>query len=123
MRFKIHYVYPNTPGVDSEMKFFEVTGDTIEDVMRSTQGVMNEKGLDEDKHSMFVEEIDGDHRVRNKGTPWELASVAERLGFKDVAELHRMVADVDLSTSDKLEKFRNWKLDDGTKEGLLELKE
>jgi len=64
MRFKINYVYPNTPGVDSEKKFFEVVGDTIEDIIRRTHGVMNEKGLNEKQHSMYAEEIDGDHRVR-----------------------------------------------------------
>ena len=42
-------------------------------------------------------------------------------GFDSVEEFHSLVAGADLSTLDKLNEFNEWKTEDGTKEGLLNL--
>ena len=52
-----------------------------------------------------------------------LNDMVKDLGFKDKDEFYTLVAEADLSTPEKFESFNNWKLNDGTKEGLLKLKE
>jgi len=47
--------------------------------------------------------------------------VVEKYGFKSLKEFHRLVADLDLSSPDKIQKFTNWREQDGTKESLLKL--
>lgn len=48
-----------------------------------------------------------------------MQEVATQLGFVDEAEMHRLIASVDLVTPDGIDKFVAWKRDDGTKDGLL----
>lgn len=47
--------------------------------------------------------------------------IAQRLGFADGAEFHRLVAAVDLSDARKLAAFKRWQDEDGTKDGLVRL--
>ena len=42
-------------------------------------------------------------------------------GFKDIQEFHQMVSKVDISTPDKLDTFKDWQFNDGTKKGLEKL--
>ncbi len=51
-----------------------------------------------------------------------LNDMVKDLGFKDKDEFFTLVAEADLTTPEKLESFNDWKLNDGTKEGLLKLK-
>lgn len=51
----------------------------------------------------------------------ELAEVVIELGFKDEREFHRMVASYDISSEERMEKFRSWQLNDGTRNGLQTL--
>ena len=48
---------------------------------------------------------------------------ARACGFASALELRRMVFEVDISTPAKLQAFMKWKLEDGSKAGLLRLKE
>ena len=41
------------------------------------------------------------------------------MGFESEQEMHKLIASVDLSDPDKLQKFMDWKENDGTKKGLL----
>jgi len=43
------------------------------------------------------------------------------LGFESLDEFHEMVANADISTQEKILKFKEWQLTDGSKEGLLNL--
>jgi hypothetical protein len=45
----------------------------------------------------------------------------KELGFESSAEFHKMVASVDLSSLAKIQDFKRWQNDDGTKAGLLKL--
>lgn len=55
----------------------------------------------------------------------ELADEFEReirkLGFVSKREWHNLVANIDLSNPEKFKAFEDWKNNDGTKKGLLEL--
>jgi len=42
-------------------------------------------------------------------------------GFDSLKEFNRMVANVDLTNTEKLKAFEDWLQNDGTKEGLLKL--
>jgi hypothetical protein len=42
-------------------------------------------------------------------------------GFESEEEFFRLVSSVDLSTPGKIFAFTQWKLEDGTKDGLLKL--
>ena len=44
-----------------------------------------------------------------------------RYGFDDLAEFHRMISHCDLSSDDKYTAFKNWQLNDGSKESLMKL--
>ncbi len=44
-------------------------------------------------------------------------------GFDSMTEWSRLVAHADLSSAEKLKAFEDWKYNDGTKDGLLKLKE
>ncbi len=48
-------------------------------------------------------------------------TIAQALGFQNVAEFNRMVAAVDLSTPERLAAFRRWQDNDGSKDGLQQL--
>ena len=43
-------------------------------------------------------------------------------GFNNEEEFHSLVANVDLSSTEKLVAFQEWQIKDGSKEGLLKLK-
>lgn len=47
--------------------------------------------------------------------------LAVSLGFKDSEEMLALVSKPDLSTPGALEKFEQWKKNDGTKAGLLKI--
>jgi hypothetical protein len=47
----------------------------------------------------------------------------QEAGFESAAEGHKMIASVDLGSPEKLEAFKRWKFEDGTKEGLLKIME
>ena len=47
--------------------------------------------------------------------------VAKEAGFADAAELHRMVASVDLTKPGMIARFKQWQTEDGSKRGLEEL--
>ena len=51
------------------------------------------------------------------------ANLAElnKLGFKDLDELTRMVAEVDLTSEEKIKAFKEWQTNDGSKAGLEKL--
>jgi hypothetical protein len=53
------------------------------------------------------------------GHPLELA--ANLAGFYSLSEMHALVSSVDLSTRRGLDDFARWKMEDGTKAGLLKL--
>ncbi len=43
-------------------------------------------------------------------------------GFADSDELIKLIANVDLEDPENLQRFNDWKINDGTKENLLKLK-
>lgn len=50
-----------------------------------------------------------------------LEYLARTYGFNDSSEMTRLIASVDLSTPEMRERFKNWQIFDGTKEGLQKL--
>lgn len=42
-------------------------------------------------------------------------------GFDSLEEFNRMVSSVDLTTAENLKAFKDWQMNDGTKEGLEKL--
>jgi len=50
-----------------------------------------------------------------------MEELVKQLGFTDLKEFNRLVVNVDLSTSEKVAAFKKWQMEDGSKEGLLEL--
>ena len=50
-----------------------------------------------------------------------MEEMVKEYGFDSVQEYHHLVANVDVSTSEKLAAFKTWQIHDGTKEGLLKL--
>jgi hypothetical protein len=50
-----------------------------------------------------------------------MEELVKQMGFGSLEEYHRLVANVDLSTLEKLNAFNEWKNEDGTKEGILKL--
>ena len=55
------------------------------------------------------------------GLDIEFEKLVKKLGFESKKEWSNLVANVDLSTRDKLYDFEDWKNNDGTKDGLLKL--
>ena len=51
----------------------------------------------------------------------DLEEVATVNGFESSYEMMMLIAQVNLSTPEKLQEFNAWKMLDGTKDGLLEL--
>jgi len=47
--------------------------------------------------------------------------IAKKLGFDNETEMHKMISDIDLSTPDKIQEFKKWQDQDGTKNGLDKL--
>jgi len=50
-----------------------------------------------------------------------MEEIVKSMGFESLAEFNKMVSDVDLSSADKIKKFKEWQNLDGTKEGLIKL--
>jgi len=50
-----------------------------------------------------------------------LEELAKACGFEGEAEMVKLIAQVDLSSPEKLAAFTAWKEHDGSKEGLLKL--
>ena len=48
-----------------------------------------------------------------------MEELVQSMGFSSLDEFNEMVCSVDLSTPEKLAKFKDWQANDGTKEGLL----
>lgn len=51
----------------------------------------------------------------------EFEKAVKESGFKDCNEFHHMVSDVDFTIPNGLKNFQAWKLQDGTKKGLMKL--
>ena len=51
----------------------------------------------------------------------ELSEMVIELGFNDVKEFHHLVAKVNLTSPIVRLLFERWKLEDGSKKGLLEI--
>ena len=60
-------------------------------------------------------------------TKWKLKTnntmedIVKECGFESLKEYHRLVCEVDLTNQINLIEFTNWKNEDGTKKGLLEI--
>jgi len=50
-----------------------------------------------------------------------LENLVKEKGFENENEFHALVAGVHLSTQEKLDAFKKWQNEDGSKEGLLKL--
>ena len=51
-----------------------------------------------------------------------LDNEAREAGFESIEEWHKLVSSIDISTPDKVIAFTKWKIEDGSKQGLLKLK-
>jgi hypothetical protein len=65
-------------------------------------------GKDEEKVNMESEEIN---------------TVAKQLGFADYKEMFALIRSVNMTTPERAHDFKKWQANDGTKAGLLKLKE
>lgn len=45
----------------------------------------------------------------------------KKMGFNSLEEFNKLVSSADLSTPEKIQAFTTWKLNDGTKSGLIKL--
>lgn len=52
-----------------------------------------------------------------------MEKLAKELGFNNVQEMHKLIANVPLTNTEELKAFEEWKKNDGTKEGILKLYE
>lgn len=50
-----------------------------------------------------------------------MEEIIKEKGFESLVEFHKLVASVDLSTTEKRSAFKTWQDDDGSKDGLLKL--
>lgn len=50
-----------------------------------------------------------------------MEDIIKDYGFDSLQEFNHLVANVDLSSFKKIDAFKNWQENDGTKEGLLKL--
>jgi hypothetical protein len=50
-----------------------------------------------------------------------MEEIIKQYGFESMEEFNRLVSNVDLSTPDKLNAFKTWQNEDGSKDGLLKL--
>ena len=50
-----------------------------------------------------------------------MEEIVKECGFESIKEFNHLVANVDLSTPEKLKAFNFWQENDGSKEGLLKL--
>ncbi len=45
----------------------------------------------------------------------------KKLGFKNMQEFNSMTCEADISTAEKMGRFKHWQFEDGSKEGLLKV--
>ena len=50
-----------------------------------------------------------------------MEEIVKMNGFESLEEFNKLVSDVDLSSPDKVSKFKKWQNNDGSKDGLLNL--
>ena len=50
-----------------------------------------------------------------------MEEIVKQMGFLSLREFNYMVSNVDMSTPEKREVFKDWQKNDGTKKGLQEL--
>lgn len=50
-----------------------------------------------------------------------MEEIVKELGFESEKEFHKMVSEVDLTDPSKMLKFLDWKQNDGTKQGLINI--
>lgn len=53
--------------------------------------------------------------------PSGMDAVVRQHGFRDLQEFNHLVSSADLTTPERFDAFMKWKLNDGTKDGLLKL--
>ena len=51
-----------------------------------------------------------------------MEELVKECGFDSLNEFNKLIASVDLSSDEKIKLFKDWKENDGTKEGLMKLK-
>jgi AraC-like DNA-binding protein len=50
-----------------------------------------------------------------------MEEIVKEYGFESLEEFHHMIANIDLTSPEKISAFKNWQGTDGTKTGLLKL--
>ena len=50
-----------------------------------------------------------------------MEEMVKECGFDSFEEFNKMISNVDISTEEKMKKFKKWQYADGTKKGLLKL--
>jgi hypothetical protein len=50
-----------------------------------------------------------------------MEGIVKKFGFESLKEFHNLIANVDLTSPEKIAKFKKWQGTDGTKTGLLKL--
>ena len=50
-----------------------------------------------------------------------MEEIVKEHGFDSLKEFNKLVANVDLTSKEKIDKFKHWQGNDGSKEGLLKL--
>ena len=51
----------------------------------------------------------------------EMDEFVKEMGFENEKDFHSLMACVDISTPTNMQRFLNWKENDGTKDGLLKV--
>lgn len=54
-------------------------------------------------------------------TKISMEEIIKEYGFESQAEFSELINNVDLSSPEKVEAFRKWQIEDGTKENLLKI--
>lgn len=62
-----------------------------------------------------------EEHASSAGTLSSMDAMAIAGGFENAVDLIHLISAVDISTPEKLAAFEKWKLEDGTKSGLLNL--
>lgn len=52
-----------------------------------------------------------------------MEELVKECGFESLKEFNNLISNIDLSTAEKIKNFKDWQNNDGTKEGLLKLKD
>lgn len=59
--------------------------------------------------------------LQSMGRSDDIEEFVKSKGFKNEEEMRELVASIDLSQNDALTTYSEWRINDGTKEGLLKL--